>query len=197
MSLALSTLTPPAEPVLRANNPVLREQLRIYDSDASEDGFVDDLIARATEYVQTYTRRRLITQTVRIRRDGFGAGALVLPIGPVQSVERLAYVAGDGSEVEVASGDYRLVQSSEPARLAPAYGRHWPVPRTGSDTVIVDLVVGYGAAFADVPADLRGALVDLVALRFDARHGVNFKIGNAGQFAADINARLAPFIVWF
>src|SRR4051812_14557808 len=64
MNFALERLTDPAiEPVSTAE---ARTHLRTYDNDASEDDYIDSLVAVAREMVEDHTGRALIDQSWRL-----------------------------------------------------------------------------------------------------------------------------------
>lgn len=123
-------------------------------------------VAAATRYIEKYTNRRLVTQDVRVRLDGFGCGIngpVFLPIGPVQSVLSIVYRDAAGVEHTLEPESYRLVLSRLPNEVVPVFGSTWPVPVAEPDSVAIALRVGYGDSPADVPDDITQALRLLVA----------------------------------
>lgn len=156
--MSLKTITAPAAHVFGKDDDVLRAQLRLMPGETDQDALLTELIVTAEAAAESYTRLRLITQTVRVTLDGFGCGGIALPVEPVQSVVEVSYIDGAGDVVTMDAADYRLVSSETPCELHPAYGQSWPVPRDNKASVFVDLVVGFGAAASDVPAEIRGAI---------------------------------------
>lgn len=165
--MTLTNLTTPAEP-LSASDAALRGLLRLEDAETGQDALIDTLCAAARAAVEGYTRQRLITQTVRLRLDRFGPGAIRLPVWPVASIAAVVYDAADGTAPTVDAADYRLVASDKPNWLIPATGKVWPVPRAEPDSVRLDIVAGYGTASA-VPPVLMVAIRLLVVHLFEDR----------------------------
>ena len=90
------------------------------------------------------------------------------PIGPKVAVEALRTVAADGAAVEGDAAVMAVIFDGPRAWLTGANGRDLPaVPRGG--TVEIDLAAGFGAA-AEVPADLRQAVLLLAAHWHEQRH---------------------------
>lgn len=156
---------------------------------------IDEIALGAMGGVEGYLRRRLITQKVRLTRDGFGPGGIALPIDPVQSVDAVRYVDTAGTMVTMPSAGYRLIRSGVPTELHPAYGTSWPSARADRDAVEIDLVVGYGATPADVPAPIRDAVRQLVAQRY--LHPEPVSLGAAvEELPMGLRDMLAPFRFW-
>ncbi|HZY68736.1 MAG TPA: head-tail connector protein [Devosia sp.] len=113
---------------------------------SDEDALIEALIAAARLHVEALAGVALVTQTWRLAVP-FAAGRLVpLPVGPVQALI-------EAPEGAVLQGDSVLLAE----------------PVTGALTV--DYTAGYGAA-ADVPADLRQAVLTLVAYWYEHRDSV-------------------------
>lgn len=160
--MGLSMITEPAqEPLTTAEaKGFLREDLDAQDSE------IDGFVAAARHAVEKFTRRRLITQEVRLTLDRFGHGGcrpVILPVAPIQSVDAVQYRDSAGAWQAVAAEEYELrISCGEPWELWPVYGRTWPVPGPGIDRVRVDMTVGYGDAGSDVPRDMMQALQFMV-----------------------------------
>ncbi len=162
--MTLTVITPPAaEPLTVAE---LQAQLRWSSSD--ESALLAAYIVAARRAAEAFLHRRLITQTVRLTLTAF-CPQLALPIAPVQSVDQVAYTDADGDEAILDPARYRLATAGLPTLLVPAYGQEWPVPRNDWDSVRIDLIVGYGAAGSDVPADILQGLRLLAAHMFQNR----------------------------
>lgn len=183
------TVPPSAEPVLL---PTLKAHLRVDHPD--EDALIGTYIAAARTRVEAFTRRRLITQDVTWRRDGFCAG-LRLPVAPVQSVLSITYLSSAGSTETMDSADYRLAAAAQPAVIVPAYGKVWPVTQPVADAVGVSLRVGYGASGADVPADLVMAVFLLAAHYYAYREPV-MSGAAAAELPESVSALLVPHVLW-
>jgi hypothetical protein len=113
---------------------------------SDEDSLIGALIAAARLHVESVTGRALITQTWRLVVDCVTGLVVPLPVAPAQALVD----APDGAVLE---GDGVVL-------AAPVSG-----------ALTVDYTAGYGAA-ADVPADLRQAVLTLVAYWYEHRDSV-------------------------
>lgn len=168
--MSVVVVTPPAaEPLDRAT---VQRHLRVFD--AAEDTYLDDLIATARAHAEAHTRRALITRTLDLVLDAFpgGDGVIDLPLGKVSSVVSVSYVDAAGVTQTVAPADYVIDLGDLPAHVLPAYGKTWPSPRAQASAVRVRFLAGYGAAPADVPPDIRRALLLLCGHWYEHREVV-------------------------
>lgn len=149
---------PAEEPVSLAETKAF---LRL-DGDA-EDGLVTTLIAAARLHVEAVTGRALVTQSWRLVLDAWPIdGAVTVPVAPVIEVAAIRVFDEQDDEHEVALDGLQV----EPRRvLLPDAAL--PVLRRRL-AVEIDYDAGHGVA-ADVPADLKRALLALVAHWFEQR----------------------------
>ena len=195
MSYALTLVTAPAvEPVSRTE---AKTHCRI--DHTADDSSIDALIVAARRYVETITRRALIAQTWDLKLDGFPAGAIEIPLPPLQSVTSIAYRDSSGASTTVSASNYLVDTSSLVGRVLPAYGVVWPsFTAYPVHPVTVRFVAGYGAA-DDVPRPIRQALLMLVAEWYERREATH--TGMAGASAVTplpfaVEALLADYRVW-
>ncbi len=154
-----SVTTPPSvEPL---DKPTVKRHLRLEADYLEEDDDLDRLIGAARRWAELQLQRRLITTAQQLTRDRFPrAREIELPYGPVVSVELVEYTPDGGTPQVFDDTNYLLDDSKRRARIVLERGRSWP-----SDTlraaaaVTVDYTSGFGAAAADVPADIRAALL--------------------------------------
>jgi len=111
---------------------------------ADEDALVDALIAAARLQVESLTGRALITQTWRLTM-ACAPRLVELPVIPVAAL--------------VAAPDGAVLQGDAVLLVEPV------------DELTVDYTAGYGAA-ADVPGDLKQAVLTLVAYWYENRDAV-------------------------
>jgi uncharacterized phiE125 gp8 family phage protein len=188
----LSTTVAPAA-LLDSSDEVLRQHLRVTPDETEEDRLIDSLCLAAVAKVEAYTRRRLMSQTVRLTLDGFGCGAIPLKVAPVAAVAAVSYIDGAGDTQQVDAAGYRLIQSQQPNLLSPSFGFTWPVPRADRAVVFIDLTVGY-ASVAAVPADIVQAVRLLVAHWFALREATAEKaVGEMPFMVCDL---LNPHRLW-
>lgn len=152
-------LTGPAEePVSLAE---ARAFLRLDGTE--EDGLVETLVAAARVHVETVTGRAMLAQTWRAVLDDWpDAGRLRLPLGPVRAVTDIRVFDETDDDHVVALDGLRILPDSV---VLPVVAL--PVLR-GTLAVEIDYVAGEGTV-AEVPADLRHAVLVLVAFWFENR----------------------------
>jgi uncharacterized phiE125 gp8 family phage protein len=153
---------PALEPVTLAE---AKNHLRVDDD--SENELIDALRVAAREYVETFTGRKLITQTWDLKLDAFPCERCIeLPFAPVSAVSSISYVDANGDTQTWASSNYTSDTPSGPfampGRIVPAYTVSWPTTRNVINAVTVRFVAGYGATVHTTPYLLRAAIKLLV-----------------------------------
>ena len=155
---------PAGEPVSLAEAKAL---LKV--DDTAEDGLITTLIGAARLHVEGTTGRALLAQSWRVVLDDWPPGGMVkLPVAPLMSVTSINAIDDNGASHEIALAQFL----SEPDRLiVPRVVVGMPVlqERQGLE---IDYVAGFGTEPEDVPADLRQALLGLVAHWFEHRDAV-------------------------
>lgn len=152
----------------------------------ADDALIDSLIKSARERVEERRSRVLVTQTWDLFLDSFpsavGAPDVIeIPVTPLSSVTSVKYIDTDGVQQTVDAGDYDVDNASAPARIAPAFGKAWPAPRSQLNAVEVRFVAGYGAV-ADVPATIIAELKALLAQLYEHRDDAT-PLGRRVRFA--------------
>ncbi len=183
--------------VAPAVEPVSLTELKAHvrESSSDEDQLLERLIQVARERVEDFTRLALIERTVRFTYPGFGRG-LPVPAWPVQSVSAVRYTATDGTDTLLDAARYTVV-SARPRVIVPAYGDAWPAALPHWNAVRVEVVTGFGGAPADVPAELRQAILMIAGTLF--QHRETAIVGSTvaelkGVEAAE--AMMMPFVFW-
>lgn len=163
---------PSVEPVTLAE---LKLQSRIDVDD--EDTLLAVFISAAREWAEKFCQRAIVEQTVEYMLDAWPCGAVELPWGEVIDVEAVTYVDQDG--VQQTWSDYLLDATTEPARLAPAYGESYPATRTQSGAITIRYRAGYAPGdgsptdYAEnVPAAIKAAILMTAAHWFEHREAV-------------------------
>ena len=137
--------------------------------DSAEDGLITTLIGAARLHVEGVTGKALLAQNWRVVLDDWPeAGVVKLPVSPLISVTGITATDDNGGSHDIALAQFL----SEPDRLVvPRVVVGMPVlqERQGLE---IDYVAGFGTEPADVPADLRQALLGLVAHWFEHRDAV-------------------------
>jgi len=116
-----------------------------------DDALVTALIAAARLEVESFTSRALVTQSWRLSLECPPGPVVVLPVVPVNEITS---ATADGEDITVTlQGDAVLL------------------PDACSGDLVIDYTAGYGAA-AEVPQDLKQAVLALVAYWYDNRDGL-------------------------
>lgn len=135
----------------------------------AEDGLITTLIGAARLHVEGITGRTLLAQNWRVVLDDWPGNSVVkLPVSPLISVTAVTATDDHGASHELPLDQF----SSEPDRLiVPAVVVGMPAlqERQGIE---IDYVAGFGIEPAEVPADLRQAMLGLVAHWHEHRDAV-------------------------
>ena len=176
----------PEPPVTRAE---VRAHLRLsegFPEDTAEDALLDRLLAAATAQVETRLAQLLVARQVTLAVDRWSAsGHLVLPIGPVAAIDSLVLrrggdtVALDAAGLVIEPGRTRQRVTGPGGAPLPAVPRGWRAEAVFS--------AGHGATGAEVPDDLRHAVLLLAARHFEDRDGAE-----GPGLPAPVAALLAP-----
>lgn len=135
----------------------------------SSDGYLAGLVRAAMAAVEGRTGKVLIARDFRLTLRGWRDGeAEALPVAPVTAVLEVVTRNAEGQGTAASPGRYALEPDTQrPVLRARSY--HLPtVPSGGS--VEIRFTAGFGPAWADVPADLRQAVMLLAAGYFERRH---------------------------
>lgn len=157
---SLTVSTPPEEePVSLAE---VKLHLHMETDFADEDSKLNRLIAAAREMVEKDCERALMPQTLTLKLDCFPSIIELrrCPVGDSEDIE-IEYVDSDGDTQTLDPEDYRVDATSEPGRIASAYGTYWPTTQPVSGAVTVTFPAGYADADA-VPAMAVQAICLLV-----------------------------------
>ncbi|MGW8180403.1 MAG: head-tail connector protein [bacterium] len=150
--MARTLVTAPTEHPLSLSD--LKEHLRVDGSDS--DSELVSLLDEATNYVESMTGRRMITQTWKLVMDGF-KDSVVLPYPPLQSVSSITYQDASDATQTLASTNYTVDTDSEPARVAQSATGTYPSTYDDLNAVTITFVCGYGGR-EDVPEELKRAI---------------------------------------
>jgi uncharacterized phiE125 gp8 family phage protein len=173
-----------------AVEPVGLSEMAAYlrlDDDAEHD-LVAALIKAARLLVEASSRRVLISQRWRLTLDAWPQGrAVVSPVSPVSAVVEARVVNAAGEFGAVAANALRLVEASDPPRVALA--ADVPDPAVAQGGIRIDLQAGFGNEPGDVPEPLRLAIKMLVARWFENRGDI---LGEQ-TLPPEVQALIAPY----
>ena len=185
---------PAAEPVSLVE---IKLHLRLDANDDTEDDLLTALIKSAREYIESYTRRALVTQTWDYFLEGLPEGDEIwLPYPPLQSVTSLKYRDTDGNETTWDSSNYIVDTNSFIGRIKLAYGVSWFTDTLyPANPITVRFVCGYGDA-DEVPVGIKSAVKLLVAHWYEHREAVVSKNEAPYNIPFTVDALLYPFRVF-
>jgi uncharacterized phiE125 gp8 family phage protein len=107
-------------------------------------------VGNATTEAEHYTGRAFVNRTYRITMDRF-CGDIELPASPVAEVINFRYADVDGMMQELDPADFRFDTTREPGFIVPAFGKAWPAAGGNIESVLIDVVCGYGPDETAVP----------------------------------------------
>jgi uncharacterized phiE125 gp8 family phage protein len=177
----LRLITPPADlPVTLA---AAKDFLRVTHAD--DDAGISAMIAAAVNLLDGRNGilgRCLEPATYELLFDRFPAAEIRLPLGPVASVNSVAFIGPEGAEDTVSASNFDLDNAEAfGGWIVPHSGFAWPATMATVNAVSVRFVAGTGT-----PEAVKDALLNMVAARFDGR-------GDGRMLTAGIVADLAPF----
>jgi uncharacterized phiE125 gp8 family phage protein len=120
--------------------------------------------------------RGLVNQSWELTYDAFPCGAMKIPLGPLVSVTSVEYADPDTGVMTTwpASGNYVVDIASWEGWISPVEG--WPSVKDTVNAVKVTFVAGHGSDPSSVPADIKLAMLMLIAHWYENRETV----GDAG-----------------
>jgi uncharacterized phiE125 gp8 family phage protein len=141
--------------------------------DEAEDALVTTLIVAARLHVEGVTGRALLAQSWRLVLDSWPESRIVkLPVAPLISLTAITAYDADGTGHDISLAQFLPETAVAPARLMlPQTIAGMPALRERMGLEI-DYVAGFGTEASDVPADIRQALLRLVAYWFEHRDAV-------------------------
>ena len=160
--MALILTTPPvAEPVSLSE---AKAHLRITHSD--DDTYIASLITTARRMMESRLSLALMPQAWALFADCWpDDGIFNLPLHPVTSIESIAVFSDDDTASTIDPSHFYLDTASRPARLVLRHGRFFGPPGRKANGIRIS----FEAGFAEVPAELKQALLITIADWFAKR----------------------------
>lgn len=156
-----------------------------------DDDLLTDEIQAAREWVETYTRRQLITATWTLHLSGW-SNTIRLPRPPLQSVESIKYRDVDGVEQTLSTDVYEVHTDCLPGEVRLAYGQTWPGVRDSHpDAIEIEFVAGYGDASSSVPQPIRSAMRILLTDLYE--HRESLVVGTVSSNLRTVERLLWPY----
>lgn len=150
----------------------LKDHLRLASGFAlapDQDGLLESYLRAAMAAIEGRIAKALIQRgfswELEAWRDPAGQA---LPIAPVSAIQSLTLFAEDGTPTVIPPAQVRLVADLHRPRIA-GIGAVLPgIPTNGR--AVIAFAAGFGPSWADVPADLRQAVLLLAAEFYEHRH---------------------------
>ncbi|MBP1850911.1 head-tail connector protein [Rhizobium halophytocola] len=153
---------PGVEPVTLAE---AKAHMRI--DGVEEDALVGALISIATRHLERMAGIALITQRYRLYLDCWPISGIVrIDHGPVMRVDAVTVYDAAGAASPAALSGHYLDGASRPARL---WLSERPAPGRALNGIEIDFTAGFGETGAEVPDELKRAILMHVALMFAYR----------------------------
>lgn len=161
-----------------------REHLRLgtgFADSASGDALLRQYLRAALAAIEGRTGKALMARNFRLTLPGWRwPDAQALPLAPVSAVASVTLVDALGVPSVVDSDRWRLVQDRHRPQIVAA-GAVLPMPQAGG-RIEVAFTAGFGP-WADLPDDLKQAVLLLAAQYYDGRTG-----------GADLPGTVAPLL---
>ena len=170
----------------------LKDQLRLgtgFVDSGAQDGLLETCLRAAMGAIEARTNKILIRRRFQWnlnvwRLDG---AAQAFPVSPVSFILYVRMVAADGTWTALDQTRYTLVADDQRPKVL-ALKQPFPQIEAGG-SVEFSIFAGYGA-WAQVPADLRQAMLMLAALYYENRDAM---ISGSGQIPMGVSALLEPY----
>ena len=160
-------------PVPQAALPVeeMKDHLRMgsgFADDGLQDGLIETCLRASLAAIEGRIGKMLFQRRFLWVLDCWRDDEQALPVAPVSSLVSVTLVDAVGGEVAVVPAAYRLVKDLHRPRLAGKGGSLPTIPGEGVAKVVFD--AGFGAAWTDIPVDLRQAVLLLAGEFYEHRH---------------------------
>jgi len=143
--------------------------LRVDSDYDDDDAYITSLIGVATNVVEQFTRRRLITQTYNIYYDEFPP-FMDLQVGNVASVTHVKYYDTDNTLQTLNTSEYDVDIRVKPGRIYQAEDGNFPNTYERANSVEVEFIVG--SAASDVEDAIKQAMYIVIGRYYENRQDV-------------------------
>ncbi len=162
--MQMTRITAPTASVVTLEDVKAQARVVHGDDDAMLAGYAESAV-RYMDGFDGVLGRALAPQTWEMVLDGFPAGAIDLPLGPVISLTSIVYLDHAGATQTLAPSTYRVSIAGGNACIVPVAA--WP--STGAYPDAVQVRWQCGQAVAEIPAPVRLAAKLLAAHWYDNR----------------------------
>lgn len=159
--------TPPTDTAISLAEA--KQHLRVDSDYDDDDDYITALIGVATNQVEEFTRRRLMTQTFNLYFDVFPP-YIDLQVGIVQSVTHIKYYDASNSLQTLAASEYDLDDKIKPGRIYQSNNGSFPDTYERPNAVDIEFVVGNSAN--RVEDAIKQAMLIIVGRYYEQRQDV-------------------------
>ena len=149
----------------------MKDHLRMgsgFADDGLQDGLIEAYLRAAMAAIEGRIGKMLFQRRFLWVLECWRDAEQALPVAPIAGIVSVTLVDAAGGEVVVPVGAYRLIPDLHRPRLA-GKGTSLPsIPSEGLVKVVFD--AGFGAAWTDIPVDLRQAVLLLAGEYYEHRH---------------------------
>jgi uncharacterized phiE125 gp8 family phage protein len=191
MDPTLTLVVPPSGSVVTTAE--LKAHLRVLSND--EDTYIEGLQAAAVEYIESFIRCKLLTQTWKLAFTDF-AEVMALTFPPLKQVIAVRFYDSDGDLITVASSHYWVDSASIPARVIRNVSYQWPlIDIYRPFPVEIEFSCGYAPI---IPQAIKVAIMLLVGHWYTNREAVTIdQRGNSyAEMPFAVTSLLMPFRDW-
>lgn len=196
--MRLQLVTPPVNPAIT----LAEIKLYAFKNTDAFDAKIQSLIAPATHYLERYIGRKLITQSwqVWMDRDEYADRLIAyknsITLSTLNVAEITSVTLYDSNNVTsiVDSADYRLSGDTLSASSKLVFNDHTSISTSNLrlvDSVVVDVITGYGLTSEDVPDMLTQAVAVLI------NHWVSFGTKSSKDLLHDVTSSFTALIIPF
>ena len=156
---------PVCEPVSMAE-----AKLHARIDESADNQTVTALISAARQLAERFTNRVFITQTWKLFLDEAPCSSVLeLPKAPLQSVTHVKGYDDADTATTLAASNYFVDANSKPGRVVLRTSGNWPVITRVANGFEVQFICGYGDAAENVPAEIRQAILLIIAHLYEHR----------------------------
>ncbi len=159
----------------------------------SENDLLALLITASREFVEEYSWRSILTQTIEEVYDSFPLvtksnplGCLELNRNPVQSISSITYTDENGDGQTWDDSNYVLDNITIPSRVVTSSGVSYPSTESTVNAIKVTYITGNTVA-ADVPGHIRLAMLKMIGDMYENRVDSVKKLPNSSEYLLSVS----------
>ncbi len=152
--------------------PLTVAEVKLYlrVSNTADDALIEELIETASLCCESYTRRVLITKTFRTYRDCWLRPYIELRKSPLQSIESVKYYDTENVlQTLDASNYYTTDEPDYYSKILYTQDATLPSLYKRLQAIEIEFKAGYGDTADDIPADLKLAMKQHIAMMYENR----------------------------